>query len=53
MHETPCIDQRMLLLVNNLKKGGSVGMILAETLNGPDAFHREEVTFFVGSPLLL
>jgi len=43
----------MLLLVNNLKKGGFVGMILAKTLNGPDAFHREEATFFAGSPLLL
>ena len=28
-------------------------IILAKTLNGLDVVHREEATFFVGSPLLL
>ena len=28
-------------------------MILAETLNGLDAFHRKEAKFFAGSPFLL
>ena len=43
----------MCLVVNNLDKGSHVGMILAETLNGLDAIHREEANFFARSPLLL
>ena len=39
MHETLRVDQRMLLVVLNLKKGSPVGMILAETLNGLDVVH--------------
>ena len=30
-----------------------MSIILAKTLNGLDAVHREEATFFAGSPLLL
>jgi len=39
-------------MVINLERGSLVGMILAKTLNGLDAIHRGEATFFVGSPLL-
>ena len=39
VHETLRVDQRMLLVVLNLKKGSPVGMILAETLNGLDVVH--------------
>ena len=53
VHDTPCVDQRMLWVIINLERGSIVGMILAETLNGLDIVHRGEVTFFVGSPLLL
>ena len=53
VHETQRVNQRMCLVVNNLDKGRPVGMILAETLNGLDAIHREEANFFAGSPLLL
>ena len=53
VHETYQVDQQMCLVVNNLSKGSLVGMILAETLNGLDTVHREEATFFAGSPLLL
>ena len=53
VHEAYQVDLRMCLVVKNLDKGNPVGMILAETLNSLYAVHREEVTFFVGSPLLL
>ena len=53
VHETPCVDQRMLLVVKNLEKGSSVGIILAETLNGLDVVRKGEATFFIGSPFLL
>ena len=53
MHETPCVDQRMLLVVINLERGSLIGMILVKTLNGLDAVHREVATFFAGSPFLL
>ena len=53
IHKTPRVDQRMLLVVNNLERGSLVGMILAETLNGLDSVYRGEATFFVGSPLFL
>ena len=43
----------MCMVVYELKKGNPVGLILAETLNGLDAFHRKQASFFVGSPLLL
>ena len=52
MHETLHVDQRMLSMVINLEKGSLISMILAETLNGLDAIHRRETTFFVGSLLL-
>ena len=53
MHETPRLDQMMLLVVKNLEKGSSVGIIMAETLNGLDVVQRREATFFIGIPLLL
>ena len=52
-HEIYRVDQRMCLMVNNLNKGSTVGMILAETLNGLDIVHKKEATFFVRSSLLL
>ena len=48
-----CIDLQMCIVVYKLKKSNLVGLILAETLNGLDAFHRKEVSFFARSPLLL
>ena len=47
------VDLRMCMVAYELKKGNQVGLILAETLNGLDAFQRKEASFFVGSPLLL
>ena len=41
------------MVAYELWKVNLVGLILAETLNGLDAFQRKEVSFFVGSPLLL
>ena len=43
----------MCVVAYELKKGISMGLILAETLNDLDAFQRKEVSFFAGSPLLL
>ena len=43
----------MCMVAYELKKGNLVGLILAETLNGLDAFQRKEASFFAGSPLLL
>jgi len=48
-----CVDLQMCMVAYELKRGNPVGLILAETLNGLDAFHRKEASFFVGSPLLL
>ena len=53
VHGTDYVDHRMYLVVSDLRSGNLVGMILAETLNGLDAFHRKEANFFAGSPLLL
>ena len=53
MHETPRVNQQMILVVNNLEKGSPVGIILAETLNVLDAIRRGEANFFAGSTLLL
>ena len=47
------VDLWMCMIAYELKRGNSVGLILAETLNGLDAFHRKEANFFAGSPLLL
>ena len=52
VQKTARIDQRMCLVVSNLRGGNPAGMILAETLNGLNAFHRKEANFFTGSPLL-
>lgn len=53
VNETPRVDLIILLMVNNLGNGSLIMLILAETLNGLDAVHKEEATFFVGSPILL
>ena len=53
MQETGLPDQRMYLVVSDLKSGNPAFMIVVETLNGLDAFHRKEANFFIGSPLLL
>lgn len=53
VNETPRVDLIILLVVNNLGNGSLIMLILAETLNGLDAVHKEEATFFVGSPILL
>ena len=47
-----CVDLRMCMMAYELRRGYLVGLILAKTLNGLDAFHRKEVSFFAGSPLL-
>jgi len=41
------------MVVYELKRDNPVGLILAETFNGLDAFHRKEANFSAGSPLLL
>jgi len=41
------------MVAYKLKRGNLVGLILAKTLNGLDAFHRKKVSFSTGSPLLL
>ena len=43
----------MCMMAYELKKGNLVGLILAETLNGLDAFHSYEASFFARSPLRL
>ena len=43
----------MCIVAYELKKGNPVGLILAKTFNGYDAFHRKEASFLSGSPLLL
>ena len=53
VHETPHVDSRILSMVNNLGRGRLIMLIFVETLNDLDVVHREEATFFVGSPLLL
>ena len=53
VHETVRIDQRMCLVVSNVRIGSLVGMILTKTLNGLVAVHRKEANIFAGSPLLL
>ena len=40
-------------MVKNLGSESPVAIILAETLNGLNAVHKGEATFFIGSPLLL
>ena len=53
VHETPRMDLGILHVVKNLGSGSPIAIILAKTLNGLHAVHREEATFFAGSPLLL
>ncbi|KAK9996820.1 hypothetical protein SO802_021506 [Lithocarpus litseifolius] len=44
---------RMYMVVYELKRGNSMGLIMTETLNGFNSFHRKEASFFAGSPLFL
>ena len=48
-----CVDLQMCMITYELKRGNLVGLILTETLNGLDSFHRKEANLFVGSPFLL
>ena len=48
-----CVDLQMCMVAYKLKRGNPVSLILAVTLNGLDAFHKKEVSFFARSPLLL
>ena len=48
-----CVELRMCMVAYELKRGNSVGLILVETLNGLDTFHKKEASFFAGSPFLL
>ena len=48
-----CVDLRICMVAYELKRGNLIGLILAKTLNGLDAFYREEASFFARSPLLL
>ena len=48
-----CVNLQMCMVAYKLKRGNSVHMILAKTLNGLVAFHRKEASFFAGSPFLL
>ena len=43
----------MCMVAYELKKDNPVGLILAETLNGLDAFRRKVASFFMGSSLFL
>ena len=43
----------MCMVAYELKRGNLVGLILAETLNGLDAFQRKEASCFAGGSLLL
>ena len=53
MYETPYVDPRILYVVKHLGSGSPMAIILTKTLNGLDVVHREEATFFSGSPFLL
>ena len=48
-----CVDLQMCMVAYELKRCNLVGLILEETLNGLDSFHRKEASFFVGCPLLV
>ena len=43
----------MCMVAYKLKRGNPLSLILAVTLNGLDALHKKEASFFAGSPLLL
>ena len=47
VQQSYCVDLRMCMVAYELKKGNSLGLILAETLNGLEAFQRKEASFFV------
>ena len=53
VHGTNCIEHKMCMVVSNLWSGNLAGMILEETLNGLEAFHKREANFFAGIPLFL
>ena len=48
-----CVDFRICMIAYEIKRGNLMSLILVETLNGLDAFHRKEGSFFARSPLLL
>ena len=48
-----CVDFWMCMIAYELKRGNPMGLILAKTFIGFDAFHRKEANFFAESPLLL
>ena len=52
VQETPRVDPRIRHVVKHIGSGSPLAIILAKILNGLDAVHREEATFFVGIPLL-
>ena len=47
------MDLQMCMVAYKLRRGNLVGLIMLETLDGLDSFHRKEASFFAGSPLLL
>ena len=53
MHETPRVNLGILHVVKNLGSGTPIAIILAKTLNGLDAFHKKDASFFARSPFLL
>ena len=52
VHDTVRIDQRMCLVVSNLRMGSLMGMILAETLNGLAAIQRKEANMILAETLV-
>ena len=53
VQQSYCVDLQMCMVAYELKRGNLVGLILAETFNGLDAFQRKEVSSLLGIPLLL
>ena len=53
VQQSYCVDLRICMVAYELKKGNPMGLIMAETINGLDAFQRKKASFFLGSPLLL
>ena len=53
LNGTPCVDPRILHVIKNQGSGNPIAIILAKTLNGLDAIHREDTAFFAGSAPLL
>ena len=47
------MDFWICIIAYELKRGNPLDLILAETLNVLDAFHKKEASFFTGNPFLL